>query len=1072
MGIVYHAHDTLLNRSIAVKVLTTAGLGTAGKTRLLLEAQAAAKLNHPNIVAVYDAGEAEDQPFIVMELVAGSSLRHYKPQNLDEAVNLARQICLALEHAHANGIIHRDLKPDNIVIAPQQTAKLMDFGLARTADSPHLTEEGGVVGTFAYLAPELIQGQPASVQSDLYALGVMLYELFAGRPPFDATNVGSLIMQHLQAPVVPPRQYNSAIPSPVDTLVVQLLNKQPSERPNSAAVVRDVLDNLFQTSSRGLTAVLAPILQQTRHNLPRQLTSFIGREKEIGQLQKLLINPETRLITLTGPGGTGKTRLSLQAASTLLEAFPDGVWLVELAPLADPALVLSTVVAIFNLREDAERPLQTVLADYLQTKHLLLILDNCEHLIEACAQLTETVLQTCPQVTILTSSRESLGIPGEIPVRIPPLAVPDPRHLPPLETLQQVEAVRLFTERAKTVLPNFALTPQNVTAVIQICQRLDGIPLAIELAAARVKVLQVEQIAKRLDDRFRLLTGGSRTALPRQQTLRALIDWSYDLLSEQEKVLLRRLSVFAGGWMLETAETVCADAQMSEYDILDLLTQLVNKSLVIAERAQGEETRYRMLETIRQYARDKLLETGEGAEIRQRHLQFFGELAETAVPKLHSHQQPLWLNRLEDEYDNLRAALEWACDSNPAKALQLTADLIWFWDARSYCSEGIEWYTRVINLPGAEAPSRGRAGALVGIGWLFWQLGEYQKAKTYLQESITISRQINDPHNLLLALCWLNTVLRELEEIAEVQITLEECVALSQQVKSSWLKALVLANQGFFAVLRQNPQEAQQFFEGSAQLYQQVGDKGMQGYVLANLSTIYFQRGDYPTAEKLLRESLSLSHEVGTKIGVAWATNMLGDVALRQKKVERAESYFQQSLLLFRHLGDKSGTVNALGSLGQIARLQQNYPQAETLLQESLELSRAMGHRAYEDMLLRELALVAISQNNLEKAEQLLHKSLQNALAHQISKGIVYNLDGLAVIWARQGKHKLAIHSLSAVTAWRTQHTTPRHGEIATLVEATVTNVRSEVGSEVFDAFWAEGLGMGLETAVLLATGQ
>lgn len=268
------------------------------------------------------------------------------------------------------------------------------------------------------------------------------------------------------------------------------------------------------------------------------------------------------------------------------------------------------------------------------------------------------------------------------------------------------------------------------------------------------------------------------------------------------------------------------------------------------------------------------------------------------------------------------------------------------------------------------------------------------------------------------------------------------------------------------------PRKPNNFFEGSAQLYQQVGDKGMQGYVLANLSTIYFQRGDYQTAEKLLRESLSLSHEVGTKIGVAWATNMLGDVALRQKKVERAESYFQQSLLLFRHLGDKSGTVNALGSLGQIARLQQNYPQAETLLQESLELSRAMGHRAYEDMLLRELALVAISQNNLEKAEQLLHKSLQNALAHQISKGIVYNLDGLAVIWARQGKHKLAIHSLSAVTAWRTQHTTPRHGEIATLVEATVTNVRSEVGSEVFDAFWAEGLGMGLETAVLLATGQ
>src|SRR5574341_1313373 len=357
-------------------------------------------------------------------------------------------------------------------------------------------------------------------------------------------------------------------------------------------------------------------------NLPIQLTSFVGREKEIVEIKRLLL--ATRLLTLTGPGGTGKTRLAQQVAAQVLDAFPDGVWLVELAPVSNPAIVLHTVATALEVREEPGRPLLTTLLSRLRAKNSLLILDNCEHLIEACPQLTETLLPACPVLKILATSREGLGITGETCFQVPSLSVPDLSQPPTLETLRQSEAVRLFTDRAGTALLGFVVTDQTAPAVAQVCHRLDGIPLAIELAAARVKLLTVEQIAARLDDRFQLLTSGSRTALPRHQTLSALIDWSYDLLSESERVRLRRLSVFRGGWTLEAAESVASDLSLatphpSSVEVLDLLTQLVNKYLVVFERTQGAEARYRMLETIRQYAWERLMEAGETEVVRTRH---------------------------------------------------------------------------------------------------------------------------------------------------------------------------------------------------------------------------------------------------------------------------------------------------------------------------------------------------------------------------------------------------------------------------------------------------------------------
>jgi predicted ATPase len=394
--------------------------------------------------------------------------------------------------------------------------------------------------------------------------------------------------------------------------------------------------------------------ERAPHNLPSELSSFVGREKELSEVKRLLA--DTRLLTLTGSGGCGKTRLALAAATDLLEEFEEGVWMVELAPLADPALVPQAVASTLGVREQPGRSPTETLSDYLSSKQVLLVLDNCEHLIEACAVLAEALLHSCPELRILATSREALGITGEVAWLVPSLSLPDLRHLPEIESLPRYESARLFVERTTAVKPTFALTERNATAVAQVCYRLDGIPLAIELAAARAKVLSVEQISERLDDCFRLLAAGSRTAMPRHRTLHATMDWSHDLLPDEEQTLFRRLSVFAGGFTLEAAESVCAGKDLQRDEVLELLSHLVDKSLVAVWEKDGE-TRYRLLETVRQYGREKLSESGEEGHLWERHAGYYLALAAKAEPELKGAGQVEWLQRFEWEHDNLRAAI-------------------------------------------------------------------------------------------------------------------------------------------------------------------------------------------------------------------------------------------------------------------------------------------------------------------------------------------------------------------------------------------------------------------------------
>ncbi len=446
-------------------------------------------------------------------------------------------------------------------------------------------------------------------------------------------------------------------------------------------------------------------LETCPNNLPIQLSSFIGRERAIAELKGLLST--TRLLTLTGAGGSGKTRLALQMATNLLADFEHGVWWVELAALTDPTLVPQQVASSLGISEQPGRQLMDTLSDALQPKKLLLVLDNCEHLIAACAQLVETLLRSCADLRILTTSREAFTIPGETIWPVPSLGVPDAYHLPPREGLVKYEAVHLFIERAVSVLPTFRLTQENASALAQVCRRLDGLPLAIELAAARVKVLSVEQIAARLDDSYRLLAGGSRTALPRQQTLQATIDWSHHLLSEKERILFRRLSVFMGGFTLEAAEAVCAGNGIEQDEVLDLLSHLIDKSLVAVAQRSGE-ARYRLLETIRQYGQDKLQEFGEAANLRRNHCDWYVGLSERAESEILGARQGSWFDRLEVEHDNLRAALGWSLEQKEAETAARMGAAIWrFWLLRGYMSEGRRWLERALA---------GRGTPLVGAG--------------------------------------------------------------------------------------------------------------------------------------------------------------------------------------------------------------------------------------------------------------------------------------------------------------------------------------------------------------------
>ena len=584
------------------------------------------------------------------------------------------------------------------------------------------------------------------------------------------------------------------------------------------------------------------------NNLPQQVTSFIGRETQVAQVKALLA--KTRLLTLTGAGGSGKTRLSLQVTADLLDGEGDGVWLVELAALADPALVPQAVADVLGVKEQAGKTIQASLVEWLRPKRLLLILDNCEHLVAACASLAADLLRSCLDVHILASSREPLNVPGEQIYRVPSLSLPDPKQAQTVESLSQYEAVRLFIERAQAVQPSFAVTNANAPAVAQVCFRLDGIPFAIELAAARVRSLSVEEINTRLDQRFRLLTGGSRVALPRQQTLRALIDWSYDLLTAPEKSLLRRLSVFTGGWTLAAAEGVCCGEDIEEWEVVDLLTGLVDKSLVVYEEGDGGAGRSRLLETVRQYAEDRLGESGAAEAVRDAHQSWCLALAQQAAPHLSGPKQAVWLTRLEWEHDNLRSGLARG-ESSPTgaeRALQLAGALGRFWLVRGHLAEGRGRLTAALVEAGAEVRTSARAYALTESGSLARGQGDLGTARALYEEAVVIWREIGDEHGLAATLNGLGLVASDQGDYAAARAYYDKCLNYFRENGDTKGATTILINLGVVASRLGDYAAARAHYEECLSLLRGLGNLRALAQTRGNFGILLYRQGDFAGA--------------------------------------------------------------------------------------------------------------------------------------------------------------------------------------------------------------------------------
>ena len=639
-------------------------------------------------------------------------------------------------------------------------------------------------------------------------------------------------------------------------------------------------EKIFQVLHPDLLADFPPLrsLGSFLHNLPRQLTSFVGREREIAEVKRLL--SLTRLLTLAGSGGCGKTRLAVRVASDVCEKYPDGVWLVDLAALSDPALVPQAVASALRVREVSGRTLLETLVETLANKPILLILDNCEHLVAGCASLVEAVLAASQGTQILVTSREPLRVPGETVWRVPSLSLPDPERPPSTGGLMSCEAVRLFVERVVSALPSFTLNPENAAAVAAVCQRLDGIPLAIELAAARVPVLSIHQIADRLGDRFALLTGGSRTALPRQQTLRATMDWSYQLLCTQERVMLNRLSVFAGCWTLEAAESVCVGQEIERREILDLLSSLTSKSLMTPDLPH-DIVLYRFLETVRQYGRERLRESGEEAQLRKRHLEWYARLAERAELEFEQSQQTVWFNRFEIEHDNIRNALEWSLENGNTEAGLRLAGAAWrFWFVRGHLAEGRRWLERLLTSTDAGSDAA-RAKALNAAGNLdaFGQV-DYGSAGSLYEESLNLWRRVGDSGRIARVLNNLGHLAFNQGDYPKGRSLYEESLATCRGAADRWGVALALNNLGHVTHRQGDYLQARSWLEESLAIWRDLGDKQNVARALTNLGLTATAQGDTGLAFSLLKEGLDVRRELEDKWGIPESLEAVADLAI------------------------------------------------------------------------------------------------------------------------------------------------------------------------------------------------
>jgi predicted ATPase/class 3 adenylate cyclase len=865
---------------------------------------------------------------------------------------------------------------------------------------------------------------------------------------------------------------------PVAELVRDQLPSDVSLRNLGAHRLRDLIlpEHIYQVVVPDLCSDFPVLKTLDAHpnNLPIQLTSFIGREQEMARVKELLAN--AHILTLTGVGGVGKTRLALQVALDLIDEFPDGEWFVEFAPLTDPALVPHSVAAALGLQLQSGLTIELALIEYLRDKNCLLIFDNCEHLIDACAKLTQALVNICPNLKILATSRERFGIEGEVIYSLPSLAIPS-LETPTVQTLTQYDAVRLFIDRAATIQQNFSVTDQNVAAVAQICYQLDGIPLAIELAAARVNVLSVEQISERLADRFHLLTGGSRTALPHQQTLRTLIDWSFSLLSPVERILFGRLAIFAGGWTLESAESICAGDGLERYEVLDTLQKLVSKSLVILDEGVEGRARYRMLETIRQYASEKLVDSSQLSLLHDRHLDWFLDFEEQARPMLFGGEQVVMLNRLDAEHDNFRAALAWSMEAAAVKGLRLAAGLYRYWRLRGYWFERMDWLKKLLAQPDALEPTSTRAYALVTRGDMELSQGDYADAEKSFAESLQFYRQLGNEKGIALALGELARLSIQQRNFLRAEELSREGLEISRKIGDKFQISQALNRLAHVLRAQGDRTRANELLKESKTLFSQMVDLGsVQNFFPSPESqNAYFSiasceqdQGNFERARKYFEEGLAFFRKTGSSHEIAWFLRYLANLSWRERNPARAQILYQESLQIVQDLKDKYCTAHSLDGLAQVENGKDNYEQAASLAQQSLNLYEQVGSKQKIAQVQWTLGL-ALLHTDPGRAEQILKSSLMVINKLRNKSDFSESLESLAKMNSFNGAYERATKLYAAASVLR-----QAISFALTLAERAESDrdlsvLRANLGGEAFTAAWDEGHAMNWEQATEFA---
>lgn len=725
---------------------------------------------------------------------------------------------------------------------------------------------------------------------------------------------------------------------------------------------------IYQVISKELPSDFPPLktLDARPNNLPVQLTNFLGREKDINEIKKLL--SDSHLLTLVGPGGTGKTRLCLQVAADIIDDYENGVWFIDLAPLKDGTLLPQTIAQAIGIKEESQQELTKTLINYFKEKEILILLDNCEHIIESCSNLSGELLINCPKLKIMATSREMLRINGETVYYVTSLELPDMDSDNSMDSLTQFESVKFFIERALSVKPGFQVTNENAPAVAEICFKLDGIPLAIELAAARVKVLSVEQICERLNDRFKLLISGSRTSLPRQKTLKALIDWSYDLLTEKEKILWRRLSVFAGGWTLEAAEEVCWDENLNYDEILDTLSQLVDKSIVIYNETLY---RYKMLETIRQYGEEELETNSELEKIIIKHLDYYLSLAEISKNKLIGSEQKEWMEKLDSERSNFQVALVTSIVRGCIeKGVRLATGLCRYWETRGYNSEAKNWLEEFLSSS-EDLPVMEKANALQWSGTFEWITGNYSHAQTFYEKSYEIQKQLNNKQGIAVSLNNLGLVLNITGRYEESKILTEQSYDLFKELGNKPLIADSLLNLGSTYINLNDYERAKSAFEECLDLYREIGDKRGIGMILNNLGSIYGLKNDYESSRAYLEDSLSIQRELKDNRSISMTLGNLGAILSYQGYYKKAKEYLEESIKINTELGDQKGLASSMNTLGFIKYTEEDISNALYLHRESLKLRIKISNQTGINMSILGIS-ESISDSDPVKASLLL----------------------------------------------------------------------------------------------------